>query len=269
MQQPFAGDGSRANRPLAIPAIETRGLSKRFGAIEAVRSLDLSVRAGEIVGFLGPNGAGKTTTMRMLAALLKPTAGSIRVAGIDVVERPLEARRAIGFVPESPFLYEKLSGREFLQFTAGLFGVKGPAAQIERLLRLFELAERADDLIEGYSRGMRQKLGLAGVLLHEPAVLLLDEPTNALDPRSARTVKDLLLGLRDRGRAVLLSTHVLEIAEQLSDRVAIIDAGTIVASGTLAELRERTGAGDASLEDVFLRLTGGTEERELARYLAG
>ncbi|HZQ35183.1 MAG TPA: ABC transporter ATP-binding protein [Dehalococcoidia bacterium] len=269
MQQPSTGDGRRADRALAAPAIETRGLCKRFGATEAVRGLDLVVQAGEIVAFLGPNGAGKTTTMRMLAALLKPTAGSIHVAGIDVIERPLAARRAIGFVPETPFLYEKLSGREFLQFTAGLFGVKSPTAQIEGLLRLFELDDRGDDLIEGYSRGMRQKLGLAGVLLHEPSVLLLDEPTNALDPRSARTVKDLLLGLRGRGRAVLLSTHVLEIAEQLCDRVAIIDAGTLIASGTLTELRERTGAGDASLEDVFLRLTGGSEERELARYLAG
>jgi ABC-2 type transport system ATP-binding protein len=137
------------------------------------------------------------------------------------------------------------------------------------VLRLFELADRADDLVESYSRGMRQKLGLAGVLLHEPSVLLLDEPTNALDPRSARTVKDLLLAMRARGRAIVLSTHVLEVAEHLCDRVLIIDRGTLVAAGTLADLRERTGSGDASLEDVFLRLTGGSEERELARYLAG
>ncbi|HLZ68745.1 MAG TPA: ABC transporter ATP-binding protein [Dehalococcoidia bacterium] len=269
MMQPFGSDRLGRDGTADGPAIETHGLGKRFGETVALRDLDLRVARGEIVGFLGPNGAGKTTTMRMLAALLKPSAGTIRIGGVDVLQQPLAARRVVGFVPETPFLYEKLTGREFLSFTAGLFGVKDPSSQIERLLRLFELEERGDDLVEGYSRGMRQKLGLAGVLLHEPEVLLLDEPTNALDPRSARTVKDLLLGLRDRGRAVLLSTHVLEIAEQLCDRVAIIDAGALIASGTLAELRQRTGAGDASLEDVFLRLTGGNEERELARYLAG
>ncbi|MHB8575241.1 MAG: ABC transporter ATP-binding protein [Dehalococcoidia bacterium] len=251
------------------PAIDTHGLVKRFGDTTAVAGLDLTVQRGEIFGFLGPNGAGKTTTMRMLAALLKPTEGSIRVAGVDVLRDPLAARRLIGFVPESPYLYDKLTGREFLDFMAGLFGVQRPAGQIEQLLALFDLTECGDDLIESYSRGMRQKIGLAGVLLHEPAVLLLDEPTNSLDPRSARTVKDLLVGLRSQGRAVLLSTHVLEIAEHLCDRVAIVDRGTLVASGTLAELRLRTGGGDESLEDVFLRLTGEVEDRELARYLAG
>jgi ABC-2 type transport system ATP-binding protein len=174
-------------------------------------------------------------------------------------------RRAVGFVPESPFLYDKLTGREFLDFSASLFGVRDGFARAEQLLRLFELNDRGNDLIEGYSRGMRQKIGLAGVLMHDPAVMLLDEPTNSLDPRSARIVKDLLGGLRDRGHAIMLSTHVLEIAEQLADRVAIIDHGRIVAQGTLAELR---AGGNETLEDVFLRLTGGVEEQELARYLA-
>jgi ABC-2 type transport system ATP-binding protein len=223
------------------------------------------VQHGEVLGFLGPNGAGKTTTMRMIAALLLPSAGSIRVEGLDVAAQPLAVRRAVGFVPESPFLYDKLTGREFLDFSASLFGVRDGFARAEQLLRLFELNDRGNDLIEGYSRGMRQKIGLAGVLMHDPAVMLLDEPTNSLDPRSARIVKDLLGGLRDRGHAIMLSTHVLEIAEQLADRVAIIDHGRIVAQGTLAELR---AGGNETLEDVFLRLTGGVEEQELARYLA-
>jgi ABC-2 type transport system ATP-binding protein len=197
--------------------------------------------------------------------LLLPSAGSIRVDGLDVAAQPLAVRRAVGFVPESPFLYDKLTGREFLDFSASLFGVRDGFARAEQLLRLFELNDRGNDLIEGYSRGMRQKIGLAGVLMHDPAVMLLDEPTNSLDPRSARIVKDLLGGLRDRGHAIMLSTHVLEIAEQLADRVAIIDHGRIVAQGTLAELR---AGGNETLEDVFLRLTGGVEEQELARYLA-
>jgi ABC-2 type transport system ATP-binding protein len=251
------------------PAIDVRGLVKRFGQKAAVDGLDLAVAYGEIVGFLGPNGAGKTTAMRVLAGLLRPTAGTVHVAGVDVLASPIEVRHAVGFVPETPFLYEKLTGREFLAFSAGLFGVRDAAVHIQQLLRVFDLEQQSDDLVESFSRGMRQKLGLAGVLLHEPDVLLLDEPTNSLDPRSARTVKDLLVGLRDRGRAVLLSTHVLEIAEHLCDRVAIVDRGRLVASGTLAELREQLGAGHASLEDVFLRLTGESEDRELARYLAG
>lgn len=250
-------------------AIAIRELTKRFGDVRAVSGLNLSVRYGEIFGFLGPNGAGKTTTMRMIAALLRPTSGSIHVAGINVLADPLAAKRAVGFVPESPFLYEKLTGREFLSFSGSLFDVAGAGPQVERLLRLFDLTDRGDDLIESYSRGMRQKIGLAGVLLHEPAVLLLDEPTNALDPRSARTVKDLLTALRAQGRAVLLSTHVLEIAEHLCDRVAIVDKGRLVAAGTLAELRQRTGDGAANLEDLFLTLTGESSDWDLASYLAG
>ncbi len=260
---------ARETAPTLEPAVAVHALVKRFGAKAAVDGLDLAVGYGEIVGFLGPNGAGKTTTMRILAGLLQPTAGTVRVAGVDVVERPIEVRRAVGFVPETPFLYEKLTGREFLEFSAGLFRVRDAGVHIQQLLRVFDLEPQADDLVESYSRGMRQKLGLAGVLLHQPPVLLLDEPTNSLDPRSARTVKDLLTGLRDRGRAVLLSTHVLEIAEHLCDRVAIVDRGRLVAAGTLVDLRERLGAGHASLEDVFLRLTGESEDRELVRYLAG
>jgi ABC-2 type transport system ATP-binding protein len=252
--------------PPASLAIEASGLTRRYGRLTAVRELSLAVPAGEVFGFLGPNGAGKTTTIRMLAALVRPTSGSALVAGFDVAREPLEVKRRVGYLAESPYLYGKLSGREFLGFMGGLYSVPAALAEqrAERLLALFELGDKADALIEGYSHGMRQKLALAGTLLHEPPVLFLDEPTSGLDPRSARRVKDLLLALAERGHTVFLSTHVLEIAEHLCHRVGIIDRGALVATGTLAELRR--GDGD-SLEDIFLKLTGGAEERELAAYL--
>ena len=251
------------------PTIVARGLEKRFGKLAAVRDLSLEVRAGEVFGFLGPNGAGKTTTIRMLTGLVRPTRGTAIVAGFDVAKAPLEVKRRVGYLAETPYLYAKLSGREFLAFMGGLYGVPGGLAsqRAERLLSLFELGEKADDLVESYSHGMRQKLALAGTLLHEPAVLFLDEPTSGLDPRSARLVKDLLLALTERGHTVFLSTHVLEIAEHLCHRVGIVDRGQVVATGTLDELRQRTLVEAYSLEDVFLQLTGGSEERELAAYL--
>jgi ABC-2 type transport system ATP-binding protein len=252
------------------PIIQATGLTKRFGKLVAVRDVTFEVGAGQVFGFLGPNGAGKTTTIRMLAGLVRPSGGVAQVAGFDVVAEPQEVKRRVGYLAETPYLYPKLSGREFLSFMAGLYQVPpGVARQrATRLLSLFELTEKSDELIETYSHGMRQKLALAGALLHEPPVLFLDEPTSGLDPRSARLVKDLLVGLVGRGHTVFLSTHVLEIAEQLCHRVGIIDRGQVVATGTLDELRQRAAGEQAvSLEDVFLQLTGGTEERELAAYL--
>jgi ABC-2 type transport system ATP-binding protein len=254
---------------LAAPTIRANGLTKRFGKLAAVDDLSLEVGAGEVFGFLGPNGAGKTTTIRMLSGLIRPTGGTALVAGHDVATEPREVKRRVGYLAETPYLYPKLTGREFLAFMGGLYDVpKGLASQrSERLLNLFELPDKADDLVETYSHGMRQKLALAGALLHEPAVLFLDEPTSGLDPRSARLVKDLLVALVERGHTIFLSTHVLEIAEQLCHRVGIIDHGRIIATGTLDELRRQTHVEAFSLEDVFLQLTGGTEERELATYL--
>jgi ABC-2 type transport system ATP-binding protein len=254
---------------LAAPTIRANGLTKRFGKLAAVDDLSLEVGAGEVFGFLGPNGAGKTTTIRMLSGLIRPTGGTALVAGHDVATEPREVKRRVGYLAETPYLYPKLTGREFLAFMGGLYDVpKGLASQrSERLLNLFELPDKADDLVEAYSHGMRQKLALAGALLHEPAVLFLDEPTSGLDPRSARLVKDLLVALVERGHTIFLSTHVLEIAEQLCHRVGIIDHGRIIATGTLDELRRQTHVEAFSLEDVFLQLTGGTEERELATYL--
>jgi ABC-2 type transport system ATP-binding protein len=251
------------------PIVRAEGLTKRFGKLEAVRGVSFDVGAGEVFGFLGPNGAGKTTTIRMLTCLVRPTSGTASVAGYDVVREPLEVKRRVGYVAEAPYLYPKLSGREFLLFMGGLYQVPSAMGkqQSERLLDLFELSDKADDLVETYSHGMRQKLALAGALLHEPPVLFLDEPTSGLDPRSARLVKDLLVALVGRGHTVFLSTHVLEIAEQLCDRVGIINGGEIVATGTLDELRRQAQSETVSLEDIFLQLTGAAEERALAAYL--
>jgi ABC-2 type transport system ATP-binding protein len=249
--------------------IRASSLTKQFGKLVAVRDLTLEVASGEVFGFLGPNGAGKTTTIRMLTGLVRPTSGTALVAGYDVASEAREVKRRVGYLAETPYLYGKLSGREFLAFMGGLYEVPPQVARqrAERLLSLFELADKSEDLIETYSHGMRQKLALAGALLHEPPVLFLDEPTSGLDPRSARLVKDLLIALVERGQTVFLSTHVLEIAEQLCHRVGIIDHGEVVATGTLDELRSQARTEAYSLEDVFLQLTGGSEERELARYL--
>ena len=205
----------------------------------------------------------------MLTGLVRPTSGTALVAGYDVAHQPLEVKRRVGFLAETPYLYGKLTGREFLAFMGGLYEVPPTLARqrADRLLSLFELSEKADDLVETYSHGMRQKLALAGAMLHEPPVLFLDEPTSGLDPRSARLVKDLLVALVERGHTVFLSTHVLEIAEHLCHRVGIIDHGKVVATGTLEELRFQANRAGDSLEDIFLQMTGGSEERELAAYL--
>src|SRR5207253_7957608 len=230
--------------------IRASGLTKRFGKLTAVRELTLEVGAGQVFGFLGPNGAGKTTTIRMLTGLVRPTSGSALVAGYDVTLEPREVKRRVGYLAETPYLYPKLSGREFLSFMAGLYEVPAAFARqrASRLLSLFELADRADELVETYSHGMRQKLALAGAMLHEPPVLFLDEPTSGLDPRSARLVKDLLVALVERGHTVFLSTHVLEIAEHLCHRVGIINEGSLVATGTLDELRTQAQREAGSLE---------------------
>lgn len=249
--------------------INSEALTKSFGARRAVQNLDLQVYSGEIFGFLGPNGAGKTTTIRMLTGLLKPTSGQAAVAGFDVGEKPIEVKRRIGYLADPPFLYEQLTGWEFLEFIAELYGVsfESVSQRARRLLELLELHDRVGELVEGYSHGMRQKLALVGTLLHDPPVLFLDEPTAGLDPRSARAVKDLLVELARRGRTVFLSTHILEIAQHMCHRVGIINEGELIAVGSLDELREQARAGEASLEDLFLELTGGADIREIADVL--
>lgn len=247
--------------------LEAEHLLKRFGDFTAVNDLTLTVAEGEVLGLLGPNGAGKTTTINMCIGLLRPTAGSVRIAGYDVVRDAQVVKRLIGYVPDEPYLYDRLTGREFVHLMGELYGMPEPLAEpVNRLLEYFDLLDAADSQIAGYSHGMKQKTALCGVLIHDPRLLLLDEPTVGLDPKSARLLKDTIRSLADQGRAVLLCTHILEIAQAICDRVAIIDQGRLIAQGSLDELR---GADrDSSLEDIFLRLTGGEEERGLARELA-
>jgi ABC-2 type transport system ATP-binding protein len=248
--------------------IETENLVKKYGEKLAVDDVSFEVRGGEVFGFLGPNGAGKTTTIKMIVGLLQPTAGAVRVAGFDVQARPLQAKAASGYVPDTPNLYPKLSGRELLRFVGDLYELpRGKVDErIDELLRLFDLSEARDDLIDSYSHGMKQKAALAAALIHDPRVLVLDEPTVGLDPKSARLIKDMLRQIADRGSAVFLSTHILEIAERMCDRIGIIDKGRLVAVGTMDELRA-LGKGERSLEDIFLSLTGGAEEAEIAEVL--
>jgi ABC-2 type transport system ATP-binding protein len=242
---------------------------KSYGRVEAVRNLNLEVPPGELFGFLGPNGAGKTTTIKMATGILRPSAGRIVVAGYDVYAQGPMARSLIGYVPDTPYLYDKLTGREFMEFVADLYGVNGrkSRSRAEELLALFDLLNYKGQLIESYSHGMRQKLVMASVLIHDPQVIFLDEPTAAMDPRSARLVKDILQALCKRGVTVFMSTHIMEIAERMCDRVGIIDRGELVALGTMEALRQRRGEG--TLEDIFLSVTGNSEHADLIRVLDG
>ena len=249
--------------------IETRNLVKRYGDKTAVNTVSFDVYGGEVFGFLGPNGAGKTTTIKMIVGLLQPTSGSVKVAGYDIQTQPMLAQASCGYVPDTPNLYAKLTGRELLRFVSDLYNLdRGQVARrIDELLRMFDLANAADDTVDSYSHGMQQKSSLAAALMHDPKVLVLDEPTVGLDPKSARLIKDILRQLADRGAAVMLSTHILEIAERMCDRIGIINKGQLVAVGTMDELRVLDKTGQTSLEDIFLSLTGGAEETEIADVL--
>jgi ABC-2 type transport system ATP-binding protein len=249
--------------------IRLEGLTKTYGKFVAVNAIDLHVPRGELFGFLGPNGAGKTTTLRMIAGILRPTAGRIWLGGDDLVAEPMAAKRRLGFIPDRPFVYEKLTGAEFLRFVAGLYGQDGTVVErrIDELLELFELSVWKHELIESYSHGMRQKLIISSALIHRPECIVVDEPMVGLDPRGARLLKNIFRAFVARGGTVLMSTHTLEVAQAMCDRIAIIQEGSIVARGTIDELRRQTAAGDASLEELFLKLTGGEAVRELAEIL--
>ncbi len=245
--------------------IQVQGLRKVYGGFEAVKGLDFEVQAGEVFAFLGPNGAGKTTTLRMITGLLQPSAGVIRIGGFDLAKDPVEAKRQVGFIPDRPYIYEKLTAVEFMRFVAGLYALerKETARRIEELLDLFDLAPWGGSLIENFSHGMKQRLVVATALLHRPRVLVVDEPMVGLDPRGARLIKRIFRNIcADAGMTVFLSTHSLEVAEELCDRIAIMHHGEMVRLGTLESLRAEQGS-DARLEEIFLQIT--EEDDESAR----
>ncbi len=254
---------------MSEPMLSLRGVVKRYGSFTAVDGVDLEIPRGTMFGFLGPNGAGKTTTIRMIAGVMQPSEGRILVGGDDVATDPAAAKSRIGYIPDRPFLYEKLSGGEFLRFVAGLWGKEPVEAERrgDRLLELFHLTPWKDELIESYSHGMRQKLLITSALVHQPEMVVVDEPMVGLDPRSARVLKDLLRTYVDHGGTVFLSSHTLEVVEALCDDIAILDEGVVVARGTMDELRRVAHAGGAGLEEIFLRLTGGAEMEEVVAGL--
>jgi len=241
--------------------LELRGVTKRYGGFTAVSELDLSVPRGRIFGFLGPNGAGKTTTIRMVSGVLLPTSGRIFIGGDDMAREPEKAKSRIGYIPDRPYLYEKLTGGEFLRFVAGLWGKDGAASEERagRLMELFSLSQWQNELVESYSHGMRQKLLISSALIHQPELIVVDEPMVGLDPRAARILKDLFRTYVDNGGTVFLSSHSLEVVEVLCDLLAIIHEGRVIARGTMEELRSQVQAGEADLEEIFLKVTGGEE----------
>jgi ABC-2 type transport system ATP-binding protein len=245
--------------------IAVAGLVKRYGAFTAVDGVSLEVKPGQIHGFLGPNGAGKTTTIRMIAGLLKPTAGEILVNGHNLARSPEAAKASLGFIPDRPFIYEKLTAAEFLTFHAGLYGLAdgGVDTRIREMLELFELGRWRDELVESFSHGMKQRLVMSAAFLHRPQAVLVDEPMVGLDPRGARLIKDVFRRMADRGVAILMSTHTLEVAQEMCDLVSIILKGKIIASGTVDELGQLAGSDDAQLTPVFLKLTGGSGLQEM------
>jgi ABC-2 type transport system ATP-binding protein len=249
--------------------IQIKSLSKRYGSFTAVDSIDLEVPRGQLFGILGPNGAGKTTTLRMIAGILRPTAGSVHIGGVDIAEQPMAAKAMLGYIPDRPYIYEKLTGSEFLRFVAGLYGQHGEIVErrMHDLLELFDLIDWRDELVESYSHGMRQKLIISSAFLHRPQVIVVDEPMVGLDPKATRILKDLFREYTKRGNTIMMSTHTLEVAESLCDRIAIIHGGRIRACGTMEELYTSVSAGARGLEELFLKLTGERASRELSDVL--
>jgi ABC-2 type transport system ATP-binding protein len=239
-------------------------LVKRYGALTAVDDVSLTVEPGEIHGFLGPNGAGKTTTIKIIAGLLQPTSGRVAVNGHDMAASPEAAKASLGFIPDRPYLYEKLTAGEFLRFHGGLYGIDGTDThdRVLEMLDLFELRRREDGLIESFSHGMKQRLVMCAAFLHRPRAVIVDEPMVGLDPRGARLIKDVFRRMSERGVAILMSTHTLEVAEEMSHRISIINHGRLIAQGTVDQVRGLAGGQD-HLTSVFLKLTGGSALQEI------
>jgi ABC-2 type transport system ATP-binding protein len=239
-------------------AVNLQNVTKRYNELVAVNNISLTINTGEIFALLGPNGSGKSTTLKMLMGLVTPTQGSVNVLGIDVQKDAVAIKRQVGYVPESPNVYEFLTGIEYLDFIADIYGIP-PAEKQQRIneyLKALQLEGREGDMINSYSDGMKKKISLISAFLHKPKLLILDEPLNALDPRSARIVKDYLNSLKAQGVTTILSTHVLEIAEAVCDRIGIMYQGSILALGTMNELRQMSKMEKSDLEDIFLKLTG-------------
>src|SRR3972149_595039 len=250
-------------------AVELKGVVKRYNEILAVNQVDLTINKGEIFGLLGPNGSGKSTTLKMLLGLVQPDSGAVNVLGIDVQKDPVAVKQLVGYVPESPHLYEFLTGIEYLDFIGDIYGMPTAEKQnrITEYLKALQLEGREGDMISGYSDGMKQKIALISAFLHRPKLLILDEPLSALDPRSARIIKDFLHQLKTQGVTTLMSTHVLEIAQAVCDRIAIMYQGRILALGNMKELRQMSKLPDSGLEDIFLKLTGTGDTRAVVEEL--
>ena len=240
-------------------------LVKQYGAFTAVDGVTLDVAPGEIHGFLGPNGAGKTTTLRMIAGLLKPTSGRILVNGHDLATDPERAKASLGFIPDRPFIYEKLTAGEFLRFHGGLYGLDGSeiGGRVREMLELFELGRWEQELVESFSHGMKQRLVMCAAFLHRPHAVVVDEPMVGLDPRGARLIKDVFRRMSEHGVAILMSTHTLEVAQEMCDRISIILKGRLIAQGTVDEVRQMAGDDHEHLTSVFLKLTGGSALQEI------
>jgi ABC-2 type transport system ATP-binding protein len=252
-----------------LPAVKLSGVSKRYGDVTAVDYLDLEVRRGEVFGLLGPNGSGKSTTLKMILGLVKPDSGSVNVLGINVEDDPVAVKRKIGYVPEAPRIYEFLTSLEFLDFTGDVYGMapEEKKKRIEEFVRALDLEGREGDVISSYSEGMKQKVVIISALMHKPELLLLDEPLSGLDPKSARIVKDLLRELASQGVTTIMSTHILEIAQAMCDRIAIMYGGRLLALGTMEELRRKAKMPESGLEDIFLKLTGTSDVKPIVEAL--
>lgn len=252
-----------------LSGVKLTSVSKRYGDITAVDYLDLEVKRGEIFGLLGPNGSGKSTTLKMILGLVKPDSGSVNVLGINMEDDPVAVKRKVGYVPESPRVYEFLTGLEFLDFTGDIFEMQmeEKKKRVEKFLKALDLEGREGDMISSYSEGMKQKVVIISAIMHRPELLLLDEPLSGLDPKSARIVKDLLREMASQGVTTIMSTHVLEIAQAMCDRIAIMYNGRMSALGTMEELRQKARMPDSGLEDIFLKLTGTGDVKPIVEAL--